>query len=135
MHPHGHPNRDQRGASLSAYVAVVVFALLAVAGLVVDGGAKISALRSAESAAAQAARAGADAGATSRASGSALDLAAVEAAASGVLADRGVDGGVRVEAGRVTVTTHTSTPTVFLGLLGIGELTATGEASADLRTP
>ena len=32
--------RDQRGMSLSVFVAVVVLALLLVAGLVVDGGAQ-----------------------------------------------------------------------------------------------
>lgn len=135
MNPQRHPGRGERGVALSAHVVVVIFALLAVAGLVIDGGAKISALRTAESAAAQAARAGADAGATSRAAGTPLDLAAVQAAASGALAARDVQGDVRIEAGRVTVTTHTSAPTVFLSLIGVGQLTATGEASADLRTP
>lgn len=133
MTPHAHPGRGERGASLSAHVAVVVVALLAIAGLVIDGGAKIAAIRAAEGAALQAARAGADAGAGARAGGLAVDVAAARTAAAAVLADRGVDGSVTVADGRVTVTTRAGAPTVFLSLIGVDEVTASGEASADLR--
>ncbi|MDN5570655.1 MAG: hypothetical protein L0G22_05255 [Propionibacteriaceae bacterium] len=127
--------RDEKGQALSSFVAVVVMALILVAGLVVDGGAKANAIRTAESAAAQAARAAIDTGATSRAGGEALDVGAVRGAAQRVLADRGVAGTVSIEAGRVRVETHSSAPTVFLSLIGISSLEASGRAEADLRTP
>lgn len=127
------PFRDQRGQALSSFVAVVVAALLLVAGLVVDGGAKVSAARTAQAAASAAARAGVDAGATSRAAGARVDVGAVTAAARGVLAERGAAGTVAVVGGRVTVEARVSTPTVFLGLIGISRLDAAGSASSELR--
>lgn len=134
MHPLRQPSpRDERGQALSSLLAVVVMALFLVTGLVVDGGAKVAAARAAESAAAHAARAGVDAGAVSRASGAALDLAAVRSGAQAVLADRGVQGSVAIEAGVVRVSTRTSARTVFLSILGINELAATGEATASLE--
>lgn len=134
MHPLRQPSpRDERGQALSSLLAVVVMALFLVTGLVVDGGAKVAAARVAESAAAHAARAGVDAGAVSRASGAALDLAAVRSGAQAVLADRGVQGSVAIEAGVVRVSTRTSARTVFLSILGINELAATGEATASLE--
>ena len=44
-HPGRRPCPDERGVSLSAFVAVVVVALLAMGGLVIDGGAQSSARR------------------------------------------------------------------------------------------
>lgn len=129
------PDRGERGHALSSFVAVVVMALVLVAGLVVDGGAKANAIRAAEGAAAHAARAAVDAGAVSRAGGAPLDAAAVRRAAQEVLGERGVTGSVSIRAGRVRVETHSSAPTVFLGLIGISSLEASGAAEADLRTP
>lgn len=125
--------RDERGQALSTFVGVVVAALFLVTGLVVDGGAKAAITREAEAVAAHAARAGADAGGVSRAAGAPLDLSAVRSAAQAVLEDRGVQGIVAVEASGVRVTTRTSTRTVFLSVLGINELAASGEATASLE--
>jgi len=129
------PPRDEAGQALSAFVATMVLALLLVAGLVVDGGAKVSATRRVHAAAAVAARAAVDAGAVARAAGAPVEVGALQEAAAGTLTERGVDGSVSVEAGRVHVRAHTSTPTVFLSLIGITELEASGEAVAELRTP
>lgn len=123
---------DERGASLSVLVVVVMMALFLVAGLVVDGGAKVSAVRRAESVAAHAARAGADAGAVGRAAGTGVDVGAVRAASAGVLAERGVAGDVVVEAGEVRVTTRVEERTVFLSAIGIDAVAGTGDATAVL---
>ena len=125
--------RDQRGQALSSFVAVVLVALFGVAGLVVDGGARSAAKAEAESVAAHAARAAVDAGVRHRAAGRPVDVGAVRAAGQQVLADRGIVGEVTVEAGRVTVATRTRTRTVFLSLIGVAELRASGDATAQLE--
>ena len=159
-HPSRPRRRDQRGQALSAFVAVVLSALFGVAGLVVDGGAKAggraeaeaggsplsgaagpadeggakSAARAeAEAVASHAARAAVDASAFARATGSTLDVGATTAAGQQVLADRGITGQVTITDGVVRVTTTTSARTVFLSLVGISELSASGEATAVLE--
>lgn len=127
------PARDERGQALSVLVVGVVVTLLLVAGLVVDGGAKASAVRRAQAAAAQAARAAVDAGAVSRSAGASLDVQAVRSAARAVLVERGVVGDVEIAGGVVTVRSSDTERTLFLTLLGITELTGTGEASAGLE--
>ena len=118
---------------VTAFVVVLTTALLAVAGLTLDGGralaAKVEALGRAESAA----RAGADAIdlATYRATGRIVlvpDRAAT--AARAYLAVLGADGQVVVEGDQVTVTVTATTPTQLLGLVGVRDLTvhATGTA-------
>lgn len=125
--------RDQRGQALSAFVAVVLSALFGVAGLVVDGGAKSAATAEAKAVAAHAARAAVDASARARATGTPLDVGAVTAAGAQVLTDRGVTGQVTITDGVVRVTTSTTTRTIFLSLVGITTLSASGEATAVLE--
>ncbi|MBK8462769.1 MAG: hypothetical protein IPL36_07015 [Nigerium sp.] len=127
--------RDERGTALSALVAVVFVAVFAVAGLVVDGGAQAAARTRAAAGALDAARAAVDAGAAARASGRQPDLAAMLTHGRRVLAERGLDGEVIAEAGAVRVRASTSTRTVFLSLIGIAELSASGQASASLEAP
>lgn len=125
--------RDQRGMSLSVFVAVSVLALLLVAGLVVDGGAQAVAARRAELVAAAAARAAADDTATARLAGKRPEAASAIAAAQRVLTDsRDVAGEVRLVGGRVVVTTTTGIDTVFLSLIGITRLSGRGSAEAEL---
>lgn len=128
-------DRDERGTALSALVAVVFVALFAVTGLVVDGGAQAAARARAASGALDAARATVDAGAGAQASGRPPDLNAMLGRGRLVLTERGLGGEVIAEAGVVRVRATTSTRTVFLSLIGITELSATAEASADLVTP
>ena len=125
--------RDERGASYSSMVAVVVVALLGVAGRVVDGGARATADRRAEQAASAAARAASDAGSTAAAGGRSGSPEAMAAAARRSLAASGVVGTVTVLPGVVRVETTVRTPTVFLGLVGVTELTASATADAELR--
>lgn len=123
----------QRGASLSAFVAVVIMALILVAGLVVDGGAQAAAARNAEVAAAAAARAAADETAAARLAGARIDYGAAQRQAQSVLAQYpGISGAVSFHNGRVEVTTRSSSKTVFLSLIGIGSLDVKGAATADL---
>ena len=125
--------RDDRGVSLSTFVVVVVLALLLVAGLVVDGGAQAVAARRAELVASAAARAAADETAAARLAGREPDAAAAIAAARRVLAASGdVTGEVVLVAGRVRVTTAASVEPVFLSLIGIRGLAASGAAEAEL---
>ncbi len=124
---------NQRGVSLSAFFAVVVFALLLAAGLVVDGGAQAVAARRAELVASAAARAGADATTTSRLAGRAPDQVAAVAAAQRVLSENAdVSGDVRVVGARIQVTTRSGVDTVLLSLIGVRRLEARGSAEAEV---
>lgn len=123
----------QRGVSLSSFVAVVLPALILVAGLVVDGGAQATAARNAEVAAAAAARAAADETAAARLAGASIDYGAAERRARSVLAEYpAISGEVSFHAGQVQVNTTSSAATVFLSLIGIEQLSARGSARADL---
>jgi len=125
---------DDRGQSLSALVAAVVFALLLMTGLVIDGGAKSAADRSAEVLAAQAARAGTDASAKYRLSGSDGTTVALTAARQMLAGHPEMDGSVALdERGWLVVDTVTSVPTGFLSLIGIRELQGSGHAVAKLQ--
>lgn len=124
----------ERGMSLSPMLAVLTLALLVLMGLVIDGGAQLTAERRAERVAAAAARAGADEAATARLGGHEPDIAAVVAKARGVLASSpDVAGEVTLAAGRVRVRTAASTDTILLSLIGVNRLEASGYAEADLR--
>lgn len=122
---------DQRGMSLSTLVVAGTFAILLVAGLVVDGGQRVRAARFAEAAAADAARAGADAYATGSLAGAPEPARAIEAARRH-LADAHAAGTVTVGTGSVVVRASSTQPTVFLSVIGITEVSAHAEASAAL---
>jgi hypothetical protein len=128
--------QSDRGA-VTLFVAIAMVGLLALAGLVVDGGAKVRAVQRADRLAAEAARA----------AGQAIDLAGVLegsevrvdrraalVAAESYLRVSGVEGSVRViDGGRaIAVTTTTSAPTVFLGLIGVPQFTVRGGAEVAL---
>lgn len=126
------PHRDR--GSWSAYAVVTFAGLMLLVGLVVDGGAKIQATERAEAVAREAARAGGQAvqsGAAMRGTGAYADAAAARAAATSYLDAAGVTGTVTVVDGQtVQVTATGSAPTVFLNIVGIGEVSGTGEAEA-----
>lgn len=124
---------DDRGA-VSTFLAVIFLALLMAAGLVVDGGRKIVALREASHLADNAARAGAQAidVDTLRTGGQLhVDPAAATALASDYLTAGGHQGQVDVSAGTVTVTV---TVTVDPALLPVGQITVTATETAAPRT-
>jgi hypothetical protein len=124
----------ERG-SVTVFVAISCIGLLAMIGLVVDGGTKVRAIQQADRLAAEAARA----------AGQAIDVPAAvvgdtptvqpgtaAAAAQAFLTSAGVDGTVSVLDGgrRVAVATTVTEDTVFLGLMGIHRVQATGRAEA-----
>lgn len=134
--PNRQASRDDAG-SVTLFAVAAALALFLLAGLVVDGGAKIRGVQRADALAAEAARAGGQAivlpasiqGLPPRA-----DPAAAAAEATAFLTRRGVTGTATLtDAGRsLEVTVTTSSPTVFLSLIGISDLTVTGQATATL---
>jgi Flp pilus assembly protein TadG len=134
--------KKTRGAdrgSLSLMIVVLFVALAALAGIVVDGGAKLTGDENAAAIAEEAARAGATSVDASRAyaTGSfAVDQQQAVTVARDYLSAAGyrqytvaVDG---PEAMRVTV--RVTEPTRFLSLIGIDSFTCTGTATASLVT-
>jgi Flp pilus assembly protein TadG len=128
---------DERG-SLTLMLAVLFVALLAMAGLVVDGGAKLDEAEYAAAVAQEAARAGAGMVNQARAysTGSfAIDRVQALDAAQQYLAVAGVHGTVRtVGADSIGVTVTITEPTKILSIIGISTITSTGSATASLVT-
>jgi hypothetical protein len=118
---------------VSAFVVIVVTAVLAFGGLVLDGGLALAAKVRAIGEAQEAARAGAQEIdlAAYRANGT-LRLASHQAgaAAHAYIAAAGHSGTVSVAGNTVTVTITASQPTQLLGLLGIDSITVTGSGQA-----
>jgi Flp pilus assembly protein TadG len=132
-----HPGHERDRGSLTLFAVVLAFGLLAMAGLVIDGGAKLTAQRRANHLAEQAARAGAQAldPASLRAGRAALDPGPARAAATAYLAAAGQHLGaahLTTSSDTVTVTLTDRQPTAVLGLLGIHHLEVTGRGQARL---
>ncbi|MEO3797826.1 pilus assembly protein TadG-related protein [Nonomuraea sp. B10E15] len=122
----------ERG-SVTVFTAVIAFALLLCAGLMVDGGAKIRAYREAYAASEEAARTGAVQLDTARAYASGqfeTDPARASAAARAYLSAAGHTGAVSTTGNQVRVTVTVSRPTFLLSLIGIDTVTATASAAA-----
>lgn len=121
-----------RGSGIAAYMVAMAVVLFAFAGLVLDGGAALTARGQAADTAQQAARAGADALDVGSLRSGVLraDSAAAVAAAQAVLSAAGVDGQVGVAGSQVTVTAHVTRPTAILSMVGIGEVSGTATYSA-----
>lgn len=123
--------RDERGAAMP-FVILFTVALLAVAGLVIDGGYALGERREAMNTAEQAARAGADA----------LDAGALRdgrtqvmpgqarAAARAYLTAVGARGTVSVSGGEVTVTVTSRQETTILSAVGVSSLPVRATATA-----
>ena len=125
--------RDERGQALSTFVAASLLGLLLMCGLVVDGGAQAHAATRAQTAASLAARTAVDTTATARLAGQTADPGRAIAAARAVLAQHEVEGDIVLRAGQVEVRTTTRVRTVFLSLIGITTLAASGSATAELQ--
>jgi Flp pilus assembly protein TadG len=129
--------RTQDEGSISLLVVVFFLALLAAAGLVVDGGAKIRAARQASSVAEEAARAGAGQidrdRAYTRGGRFVVNRTAAAAAARTYLTNSGNNGSVTIVNGqKIRVTVTITKPTTLLAAIGIKEVAATKTATADL---
>ena len=129
-------NRNQRGVSLSVFACGAILALLIMAGLVVDGTAQLLAHQRAEDAAAQVARFAVDAAVPYMVDGRDGQAAALTAAGQAAKRYDNIVFAYSVDAtGALHVSTATSVPTVFLRLIGIQTLQATGEATAVVFQP
>lgn len=123
--------------AVTLFVAIAMVGLLALAGLVVDGGAKVRAVQRADRLAAEAARAAGqaiDVGAVLEGSEVRVDRRAAIVAAESYLRAAGVEGSARVVDGGagVSVTATATEPTVFLGLIGVPQFTVRGNAEVAL---
>jgi Flp pilus assembly protein TadG len=118
---------------VTAFVAVVAVALIAMIGLTLDAGLALATKVNANGQAEAAARAGAQAIDLTayRVSGTLVLLPAeAEAAATAFLNQSGAQGTVEATGDSVSVVVTATRRTQILGLLGIEALTVTGEGSA-----
>jgi Flp pilus assembly protein TadG len=122
------------GGFVSLYVVVITVGLLAMAGLVLDGGNALAAREQATDVAQQAARAGADALTPSSLRGSPTGLtaspAAAQAAANRVLDTAGVTGTVNVDGADVSVTVVVHKDTTILSAFGVGPIEGRATSTA-----
>jgi Flp pilus assembly protein TadG len=128
---------DADRGSLTLMLAVMFVALLALAGVVIDGGAKLTAAENAAAVAQEAARAGAGQvnEATAHENGSfVVDEDQAIAAANDYLSSAGYAGSAAQGPGtdEIQVTVKVSEPTKVLSIIGIDTITATGQATANL---
>ncbi len=119
--------------TVTAFVACFVTALLAVAGLVIDGGLVLAARRAAFDEAGAAARAGAQAIDVARlrqGSPAVLDAAEARRLALDHLAITGHRGTVEVSGDVVRVNVRVERELTILGLAGIGPMTVVADGAA-----
>ena len=128
---------DREAGSVTVFLAITVTGLLVLIGLVADGGAKLNATQRADAVAAEAARAGGqalDLPSAVRGTDLRVDRQGAVNAANAYLAATGESGTVTVGVDGTTldVTVSSTSPTVFLGLIGVNTLTVTGHGQARL---
>lgn len=132
--PRQRPGRDR--GSLTLMLAVLMVALLALVGLVIDGGRKLDQAGRAVAVAQAAARAGAgmaDRSIAYRGGAIVVSQARAIAAARAYLAASGCSGTVRADGvSRIRVTVTLTARTVVLSLVGIDTMTSTATAVAIL---
>jgi hypothetical protein len=123
--------------SVTLFVVISTLGLLLIMGLVTDGGAKLRATQRADAIAAEAARAGGqmlDVPTVVSGAGITVDRQGAATAALAYLAAVGQTGDVTLgpDGTTLTVTVTTTSPTVFLALVGISTLTVTGHGQVAL---
>jgi hypothetical protein len=133
------PGQDRERGGISLMLVILFVALAALAGIVVDGGAKLAADENAVALAQEAARAGATTVDESAAYSSGSFVVSQQqalAAARSYLIGAGYDRYTVVSVGtraiRVSVTI--TEPTRFLSLIGVDSFSCTGTATASLVT-
>jgi Flp pilus assembly protein TadG len=133
--PRQPPRRDE--GTVTAFTVILTSALLACAGLVLDGGLTMTARVRAVGLAQEAARAGAqELDLTAYRATGALTLRpdAASATATAYLTAAGATGTTTAGPTTVTVTVHLEQPTGLLALIGIRSLHVTGHATAVAAT-
>ena len=133
----GGPDAGDRG-SITLMLLALFVALIALAGIVIDGGAKLDQAENANAIAQEAARAGAGMvnEAKALATGSfTVDQAQALAAAQQYLARLGVQGTAAPDGpDAIRVTVRLIAPTHVLSIIGIDTMKSTGSATASLVT-
>lgn len=124
---------DDRG-SMTAFVVVMVAAMIVCAGLVFDGGRLVAARVDAADQAENAARVGAQQTRVLRGGGVELDVPAARAAAADYLAAVGADGTVAVSGTSVFVTVSRVQPMKMLAVVGVGPKTVVATRSVEAVT-
>ncbi len=122
----------ERGA-VTVFVTIITVALIAVGGLVADGGRILATRREAANVAESAARAGAqaiDLHALRTTRELVLDPTAAIADADAYLSATGYSGTVTADTTRVHVTVTIRRPTVMLSAFGLGSYSVTGDGDA-----
>jgi hypothetical protein len=120
----------ERGASISVLTAGLLLSAALFLGLVMDGGAKASALNRADATAQEAARAGTQAASTTG-TGATVNVADAVAASQSYLVAAGVQGTASaVGTDGIHVTVTITEPTKVLAMIGIDTFTASGSADA-----
>jgi hypothetical protein len=119
----------ERGSGFSVLATGLLLASLLMLGLVIDGGAKASAINRADGVAQEAARAGVQAASFTGAA-TTVDVNRAVGAAQAYLVDAGATGTVS-PAGpdSITVTVTMTEPTLVLALIGINDLAVSGSAT------
>ncbi|MET7621935.1 pilus assembly protein TadG-related protein [Streptomyces sp. NPDC005408] len=132
-------NRDMRRdhGGIAVFTTICTIVLLAIIGLVLDGGGKLRATERADALALEAARAGGqaiDPGAAITGAAIRVDPQAATAAAYAYLNRAGVSGRVSTseDSTQVTVTVTETYETKFLPVVGIGSMSVTGHGTATL---
>jgi len=132
------PAGDGERGALTLMLAIMFVALLALAGLVVDGSAKLNDAEQANAVAQEAARAGAgmvDQGNAYATGAFTVDSSQAVAAAQAYLVSAGYAGSVTpVGNDSILVTVTLTKPTKILSIIGIDSMTVTGMATASLVT-
>lgn len=126
--------RDERGAA-AMFVMLMTVALLAGAGLVIDGGYALAERRQLANQAEQAARVGADAldrGSLRDGGDVKVDPSGARAAAHNYLAQAGAsDSTISIDGGEVSITIEGHAQTAILSAVGITSIPVTGTGSAE----
>jgi Flp pilus assembly protein TadG len=136
--PRAWPDDDRERGTITLMLLVMFVALLALAGIVIDGGAKLDQAENANAVAQEAARAGAglvNQGQALATGQFTVDQAQALAAAQHYLTSAGYQGTAAADGPdgiRVTVTV--TAPTHVLSIIGIDSMTSTGSAVASLVT-
>lgn len=126
--------RDERG-SISVWMIASAIALIGIAGIGTDLSGQVHTKQHAQDIAAQAARVGAEQVSGDVVSGTqaTVNFVAARNAAQQYLQAAGLNGSVNIVNGTtIEVKTSETYDTTFLGLLGIGHLKVTGDATAQL---
>ena len=129
---HPPPDANERGA-VTVFVTIITVALLAVGGLVADGGRILTARREAANVAESAARAGAqaiDLHALRTTGALVLDPTVARTDAYAYLRVNGYTGTVTADANQVHVTVTIRRATVMLSAVGLRSYSVTGDGDA-----